>query len=39
LKLLTLVLIGRFMEKESVIIAKEAIREMSLDYFKDLQYM
>lgn len=39
MKLLTLVLIGRFMEREAVIIAKEAIREMSLEYFKDMQYM
>jgi hypothetical protein len=36
--MLTLVLIGRFIEKEVFIVAKECIREMSLDYYKDLQY-
>lgn len=38
LKLLTLVFISRFIEKEVFVIAKETIRDMSLDYFKDLQY-
>lgn len=32
-KYLTLRLINRFIEKETIIVAKEAIQETSLDYF------